>query len=460
MADRAHRAHPTDADAGALDFAPAILRAQHDNPAPLPRMVLYIGLTLFALMLAWACFGRLDIIAVAQGKLIPGNYVKIVQPADSGVVRAILVEDGQQVKAGQVLMRMDTQVSDADSATVDNDLHLRLLQLRRIQAELSGAPFAPARADPPAMFQRVAAQYRANREAYRSQLDSEQAVLAKAEQDFKGALEMESRLKQTVPIYQEQEAAHQNLAKDGFISRLALLDKTRERIEKEQELKAQTYQVASLRATTDQSRKRLAQISSAYRQQLHNERSEADTQRLRLEQEAGKQAYKHGLLELKAPHDGVVKDLATHTSGTVVSPGTILMTLVPHDDPVKAEVWVTNEDAGWVDVGQPVKLKLAAYAFNKYGMAKGHVETISPDAGELPDTRERDRKDTREHVMPPSGFRTLVALDSPYLEADGRRYRLSAGMLVSAEVNLGSRTVMEYLLSPVQKVTHEAGREM
>src|SRR5512140_3262217 len=119
-------------DAGTLDFAPAILRAQHENPAPLPRLVLYIALALFAVMLVWACFGRLDIIAVAQGKLIPGSYVKIVQPADSGVIRDILVKDGQEVRAGQVLMRMDTQVSDADSATVDNDLHLRLLQLRRI----------------------------------------------------------------------------------------------------------------------------------------------------------------------------------------------------------------------------------------------------------------------------------------------------------------------------------------
>jgi hemolysin D len=92
-------------------------------------------------------------------------------------------------------------------------------------------------------------------------------------------------------------------------------------------------------------------------------------------------------------------------------------------------------------------------------MVNGRVETISPDAAELPDTRARERKDTRKHVMPPSGFRTLVALDSPYLERDGKRFRISAGMLVSAEVNLGSRTVMEYLLSPVQKITHEAGRE-
>ena len=449
----------TTIERSSFEFAPAILRVKEEGPSPLPRAVLYLALTLFGVLLAWAFFGKLDIIAVAQGKLIPGSYVKIVQPAESGVVRDILVKDGQEVKAGQILMRMDTQVSDADSATVDNDLHLRLLQLRRIQAELNGAAFEPVKDDTPAMFQQVAAQYRANRESYHDQIQSEQAALGKADQDLKGAMEMEARLAQTVPIYREQEAAHDKLVRDGFFSKLAGLDKTRERIEKEQELKAQTHQVASLRATIEQSRKRLAQISSTYRQQLQNERAEANAQRLRLEQEGAKQAYRRELLELKAPQDGVVKDLATHTSGTVVSPGTILMTLVPHNDPVKAEVWVTNEDAGFVDVDQPVKLKVAAFPFNKYGMVKGHVETISADSAELPDVRERDRKDGAEHVMPPSGFRALVALDSPYLERDGKKFNLSAGMLVSVEVNLGSRTVMEYLLSPVQKTVFEAGRE-
>jgi hemolysin D len=447
-------------DAGALDFAPAILRAQHENAPPLPRIVLYIALALFGVMLTWACFGRLDIIAVAQGKLIPSSYVKIVQPAESGVLREILVGDGQEVKAGQVLLRMDTQVNDADQATVETDLTLRRLQLRRIESEMAGVPFTAQPGDRPDLVQQVTAQALANRRAYESQLESELAALAKAEQDLSGAMEMESRLKQTVPIYQETEAAHQNLAKDGFISRLALLDKTRERIEKEQELKAQTHQVASLRASIEQSRKRLAQITSTYRQQLQNERSDANGQRLKLEQESGKQAYRRNLLELRAPQDGVVKDLATHTAGTVVSPGTILLTLVPHNDPVKAEVWVTNEDAGWVEVNQKVKIKLAAFPFNKYGMVSGHVEYVSPDAAELPDTRERDRKDTREHVMPPSGFRTLVVLDSPYLERDGKKFQVTAGMVVSAEVNLGSRTVMEYLLSPVEKVSREAGREM
>ncbi len=446
-------------DGQSLDFAPAILRAQHQAAAPLPRAVLYVTLALFAVLLAWAIFGRLDIIAVAQGKLIPGSYVKIVQPAESGVVREILVTDGQEVKAGQPLMRMDTKVSEADRSSVETDLWLRRLQLRRIEAEMNGAAFTSHPGERTELFRQVAAQYRANREAYFDQMESERALLAKAQQELRAAQEMESRLRQTVPIYIEQEAAQENLAKDGFVSRMAVLEKTRERIEKEQELKAQTHQVASLQASIEQSHKKLAQITSSYRQQLQNERAEANAQRLRLEQELGKQTYRQGLLELKAPQDGVVKDLATHTSGAVVSPGTILMTLVPHNDPVKAEVWVTDVDAGFVEVGQPVKLKVGAFPFNKYGMAKGIVEYVSPDAAELPDTRERDRRDMREHVMPPSGFRTLVILDHPYLERDGKQFRLTAGMQVSAEVNLGSRTVMEYLLSPVQKTAHEAGRE-
>ncbi|MFN0041515.1 MAG: HlyD family type I secretion periplasmic adaptor subunit [Burkholderiales bacterium] len=450
---------PLQMDRLALEFSPAIVRAQHQGAAPLPRVVLYVTLALFAVMLAWAIFGRLDIIAVAQGKLVPDSYVKIVQPAESGVVREILVREGEAVRAGQSLMRMDTNVSDADLATVDSDLGIRRLQLRRIEAEMRDLPFTLQSGDRPELFRQAESQYRANRDAYRGQLDSERSALERAEQDLKSALEMESRLRQTLPIYMEQEAAHENLAKDGFVSRLAVLEKTRERIEKEQELKAQTHQIGSLRASIDQSRKKLAQITSNYRQQLQNERAEANAQRLRLEQELGKQDYRRGLLELKAPQDGVVKDLATHTSGTVVSPGTILMTLVPHNDPVKAEVWVTDTDAGFVEVGQPVKLKVGAFPFNKYGMAKGVVEHVSADAAELPDTRERDRRDTREHVMPPSGFRTLVRLESLFLERDGKQFRLTAGMQVSAEVNLGNRTVMEYLLSPVQKTAHEAGRE-
>jgi hemolysin D len=441
------------------DFSPAMLRIQAEPPAPLPRAVLGICVLLVIATFAWAALGRLDIIAVAQGKLVPASYVKILQPAESGVLKEILVHEGEFVKVGQTLMRMDELVSRADITTVENELHLDRLQLRRIDAELNGSSFTRQSGDDPAIFRQVAAQYQANRRAVRDQADGERAELDKAEQELRAAQEMESRLRQTVPIYREQERVNKNLADDGYVSRLAVLDKTRERIEKEQELKAQGHQVASLRAAITQSRSRIAQYQSSYRQRLQNERIEIDAKRLRLEQEAGKQYYRNALLELRAPQDGVVKDLATHTVGTVVSPGTILMTLVPHNDPVKAEVWVTDVDAGFIREGHSARVKVAAYPFQKYGMVDGIVEFVSPDAATLPDTRQLDRADMQKHVMPPSGFRALISLAQPHVERDGQQFGISAGMLVSAEIKLGDRTVLEYVLSPVRKAIHEAGRE-
>jgi HlyD family secretion protein len=178
-----------------------------------------------------------------------------------------------------------------------------------------------------------------------------------------------------------------------------------------------------------------------------------------MQQELDKLSQRYELLELRAPQDGVVKDLATHTVGSVVSPGTVVMTLVPLNDPMQCEIWVSNEDAGLVRPGQKVKIKLAAYPFQKFGLAEGEVRHVSPDASDLPEAANREKKRELGHMLPPTGYRTLVALHSPVLEAGGAQFRIAPGMQLAAEINLGTRTVMRYLLSPVQKTLHEAGRE-
>ena len=149
-----------------------------------------------------------------------------------------------------------------------------------------------------------------------------------------------------------------------------------------------------------------------------------------------------------------MKDLATHTPGTVVAPGTILLTLVPHDEPLVAEVWVDNIDAGFVQAEQKARVKLAAYPFQKYGMLDGVVKQVSADAQEKPEPDNPASKSAQE-----AAYRALINLGSGHLESQGRKLRLVPGMLVNAEIHLGTRTVLEYLLSPVQKVAHEAGRE-
>jgi membrane fusion protein, hemolysin D len=150
----------------------------------LPRAVLYALLALFGLMLVWACLGRLDIVAVTPGKLVPQSFLKIVQPAEPGIVRDILVKEGDVVKEGQVLVRMDTRLPGADLNILQAELARRDLQLRRIDAELAGTPLKRSPGDRPQLFAQVEAQYRVRRQAYQDALGAEQAVLAKARQDL------------------------------------------------------------------------------------------------------------------------------------------------------------------------------------------------------------------------------------------------------------------------------------
>jgi hemolysin D len=364
------------------------------------------------------------------------------------------VKDGDAVQEGQVLIRMDAQLSEADRSVAENELRLRELQLRRIDAELSGSPMKKQTGDSHTLFSQVEPQHRARRQAYRDALDGEKALLVKAQQDLKVALEIEGKLRKTVPMYRDQAEGWERLAKEGFAGKLMAMERQRLYIENEQDLRAQGHNVESLKASIAQSEKRIAQITSNYQQQLHNERVEAAAQRHRLQQELDKHDHRFGLLELKAPQAGVVKDLATRTPGTVVAPGTILLTLVPQNEPLIAEVWVDNADAGFVHVKQKVRLKLAAYPFQKYGMLDGVVRQISADAQERSDLVNGGAKSFRD-----AAYRTLIGLDGDYPFIGQQQLRIVPGMLVNAEIHLGTRSVLEYLLSPVQKVAGEAGRE-
>jgi HlyD family secretion protein len=440
------------------DFVRADIAAEHRPASPHPRFVLYALLVQFGVMLIWAIAGRLDIVAVAQGKLVPQSYLKVVQPAESGIVREILVREGDTVSESQVVMRMDTRLSEADRRMLQNELQLKRLQLRRIDAELAGQSMAYRGDESATLFAQVDAQARARRLAYQDALDAEKAALAKTQHDLKAAAETEAKLQQTAPLYREQEEAWRKLTNEGFAGKLYLNERQRQRIENEQDLKTQQNAVSSLRASVEQSGKRIAQITSNYRQQLQNERVEAAAQLTKLEQEWDKHQHRHGFLELKAPQAGTVKDLATHTPGTVVQPGTILLTVVPQGEPLLAEVWVSNTDAGFVTAGQPVRVKLTAFPFQKYGMVEGRVKHVSADATDRQD-KDLAARGGAAGVETGLNYRALVELTAPLISVQGATLRLAPGMHASAEIVLGTRSVLEYLISPVQKVTHEAGRE-
>jgi HlyD family secretion protein len=441
------------------DFSPPLLRLQQASPNPLGRKVLWLLISMLVLLILWALIGRLDIVAVAEGKLIPLSYLKIVQPSEAGIVKEILVREGETVHAGQVLMRMDTLITEADAKSIDADYQRKRLTLRRIDGELSGQAFAPAAGDPAALAGEVAAQYRANRNALEAALAEERSRFVKAKAELASAQQIQAKLGEILPHYQDQDKAFEKLAKDGFAGSIMASDKKRERIEKEQEFKTQAHLIESARASMAQSEKKLAQIDSDYRRQLYSERNEAQGAFDKLAQEVTKQAHRKELLELKATQESVVKDLATHSTGTVVQPGTVLLTLVPKEETLRAEVWVSNEDIGFVRQGLPVKLKFAAFPFQKYGMVEGMVEHVSADSADANTGNGNTPGDKAPAKNQPMLYKALVTLKAMRLEMDGEKFPLSAGMQSSAEILLGTRTVAEYLLSPVRKAWHEAGRE-
>lgn len=436
-------------------FSPSLLSLQEQAPSPLARVLLLVTGGLVIALIAWSIFGKLDIVAVAEGKLIPATHLKIVQPVEQGVVREILVREGDTVHEGQVLMRMDTTLTQADHAALQADFHTRNIALRRIDAQLARGSLLRQRDDPPELFAQAQAQYQANRAAHENAISQERSVLDRTRSELAAAEQIHAKLAAVLPHYQEQERAFKELGDKGFAGRIMVSDKVRERVEKERDLTSQVFVISGAQASIAQSEKRIRQLAADYERQLRSERVELVTQLERIRQDLAKIAHKNQLLDLRAPQSGVVKDLATHTPGAVVSPGTILMSLVPKHDTLLAEVWVKNDDVGFIHPGQTARVKLATFQFQKYGMLEGTVDAVSADAAEP----SRDAAPAASRGGAKLNFKTLVKLSANHIEFDGRRYALASGMQVSTEIRLGTRTVVEYLISPISKAWNEAGRE-
>ena len=447
MTDTAHQLSPL-----APRLATALLEINVTEPSQAPRLVLRVVCALFAILVVWACVAKLDIVAVAEGHLVPQTAVKIVQPVESGIVRDILVEEGDQVTAGQVLARLDPTVAGADRRSAQAQLALKRLELKRVEAQLAGRALVRAPSDEAGLFSQVQADASARMRTQADAVQQEEATARRMESELLSARETLAKLERTLGSYERTAAAYGKLAKERLVGSLAAEEKQREYIEREQDLKSQTAYVASLEASLASQRARLAQIESRYRSELQAERVQLGNEVARLDEEAMKQGFREGLLELKAPQAGVVKDLATTTSGAVVQPGTVLLTLVPIGEPLIAEVYILNQDIGFVREGQAARVKLAAYPFTKYGMLEGRVATVSADASrqEKPDTA------TSSDSSP---FKARIQLSAQRLPLPGAVLPIAAGMQVQAEIRQGERTVLEYLLSPVQRIAHESALE-
>jgi len=422
-------------------FLPAALSLQETPVHPAPRRVAWVLCSLFLIALLWAVFGKIDIVAVAQGRIVVSDRSKTLQPLETSVVQRLLVKDGDRVKAGQVLVVLDGTNASADGASVQEQLTVAISEERRTGALMA----ALSTHQPPALDRatpRDAAQLRAEWSDITAKLAKLGAEQARRQAEIATVEAAVAKLEATLPIARQREADVKSLSDQGFMSSHAGQDRTRERIEMERDLVTQQARLAEVKATQDETTQaRLSYLAETQRL-LSDRRAQADLKRGQLVQEQAKTEQRTRLTQLTAPVDGTVQQVAIHTEGGVVTPAQVLMVIVPQDAEVTAEVVVDNKDIGFVNAKQDVTVKLETFPFTRYGTIEAQVRSVSADAV-------NDEK--RGAIFP-----ATLTLKQSGIQVDGKRIALSPGMNVTAEIKTGKRRVIDYLLSPVQRTLDES----
>ncbi|PQQ22738.1 HlyD family type I secretion periplasmic adaptor subunit [Photorhabdus hindustanensis] len=430
------------------EFQPGYLEIVERPPAPWARCTA-IALTLFLLVvLLWSIVGRLDIHANATGRLLVSSHSKVIQSLEPGEIVAIHVRDGQKVKAGDVLIKLNPIGVEAELRERQEQLNFKRLELARLQALLTETPtehFAVQESIPPAQVElarehlvSVWKEMVANLESLDGEMNVNQANQSARNADI-------TELEKLLTNIKVRLEARRTLAASKLLPKVELLEQEKEKLEIERILSQQYAELAVLKAqyqVLEESRNRYL---TKTRREYYDQLNEAQTAVAVMTQQLIKAGEKQRLQSLRAPVDGVVQQLAIHTLGGVVQSAQQLMVIVPDDTPLEAEVMVLNKDVGFVRAGQTVEIKVDSFPYTRYGTIRGKVAHVSKDAV----------KDEQLGLV----FPAQIRMERSSIAVDEHEVPLQAGMSITAEIRTGERRVIDYLLSPLQQYQSEALRE-
>ncbi|MBI5107185.1 MAG: HlyD family type I secretion periplasmic adaptor subunit [Rhodocyclales bacterium] len=432
-------------------FLPAALELQETPISPAPRIVAWLLMAFALIAVLWACFGHIDVVATAQGRIVPNAGSKLIQPIETAAVKAIHVIDGQAVKAGQVLVELDATVARADSTRSANDLVTAQLQAARSRALLAtlASGRAPRIESPSGIaVERVAQEQRILDGQYGEYLARAQRIdaeIAKREAERRSTEEIVRKLEQTVPIARQRAEDFKGLVDKNFISKHGYLEKEQVRIEQEADLQTQKSRLRELAHAIDEARGQRAALTAETRRTALDSLNEAEQKGTAHGQELLKSDTRGKLMTLTAPVDGTVQQLAIRTVGGVVTPAQALMVIVPRDDALEVEAMLENKDIGFVNAGQEAEVKIETFPFTKYGTIPATLTHVSHDA----------ISDEKRGLI----YSTRAKLQRATIQVEDKTVHLTAGMAVSVEIKTGQRRVIEYFLSPLLQRGSESLRE-
>lgn len=429
-------------------FLPAILEVTETPASPLGRKLALAIATFFAIAVLWAVVGEIDVVASAQGKIIPSGKVKLIQPLESGIVLAIRVEDGQAVRQGETLIELDPTGADADRDRLKNEWITAEAEAARLEALLAPNPekaYRPPVSITPEVAQMhrrlLASQWREHQakvSALGHEADRRQAEIASISADLK-------RVEAILPKVRTRTESRRGLVERGFAPRLEHLKQEQELSDYEGQREVQKSKLAETRAALAGARSQKEQAIEEFRRDIMVKLDDARRRSISAEKEFAKASERSRVQKLLAPVDGTVQQLAVNTVGGVVTPAQQLMVIVPSDSRLEIEVMIQNKDIGFVEEGQEAVVKLESFPFTKYGMIEGHVLSVSRDAVQ----------DENKGLIYPA----RVALAKTVIAVENKLVNLGPGMSATVEIKTDSRRLIEYLLAPLQRYQNESLRE-
>jgi hemolysin D len=453
-----------------IAFLPAALEIVETPPSPIGRAITFSIVAVFALALAWACIGTVDIVAVAAGKIIPSDRTKTVQPFETGIVRAIRVHDGQSVKAGDVLIELDATMSAADLGHLKSDLLAAQLTVARLRAALAGkedplTAFVPPEAPSAliAMHRRFLISQSAEQKAKLATIDGQVAQKRAERATIEASIE---KLKATIKPLQERVGIREELFKKQLGPKMTYLTEFQDLVSQQQEILVQQSRYSETDAAVSALMETRAKTVAEYERSLFDELDKAEQKAAGLQQDVVKAEQRTSMQTLTAPVDGIVQQLAVHTIGGVVTPAQALMLVVPAESRLEIEAMISNRDIGFVEVGQGAAIKIDTFNFTRYGLLQGKVITVSQDAitRDKPQDKAGDAaRGAEASSSEPKGqelvYAARISVERTQMAIEDKQVKLSPGMAVTVEVKTGARTLISYLFSPLMRYKHDSLRE-
>lgn len=426
-----------------LEFLPAALELMETPPSHTARQIMWGTVTFVVIALIWATFGKLDIIAVAHGKVVPAGQVKVVQPYERAVVKRLLVRDGMQVKKGQLLIELDASELGAEQQKVRSSHANALLAAARARALLGAARkeamMVALLQDIPSVTPEqlleanglLASEY----QAYRTQLMTLDAEASHLQAQQATTQETLGKLQALYPLQEQRVADLKRLLDQNYVPRHQYLDEESRRTEMAKEMDVQRRRLSETNTLVtyqhEQRRATVAEFARRTREQL----MQAEQQLAQLGQDTIKLDSRSALLQLRAPVDGTVQQLAVHTEGGVVTEAQPLLVVVPAHEQLEIDAMMENKDIGFVNKGQRAEVKIEAFPFTRYGTLEGKVINVSLDAV----------ADEKRGLL----YQTKVMIDQAWIGAEGKRMPLVPGMAVMVEIKTGKRRIIDYFMSSV-----------